>query len=195
MNSSPFWSIIIWRRAQSVLPHQEETALPSTPPQQPPEEITDVVPIVPLMGPVGTIASDAEGPRSHRATKNPSVKACALTTTATRLMRALKYAPVETFDHPDTIASYRTSGGRKCTSAVRGLPQTWGAPPYVGVGEGNTLMPDLTNDVMALGLLLASCQAPDRCNPLSLSRVNRSWKSLRSLECQSSTPPQIRQDM
>ncbi|KAL5986486.1 hypothetical protein ACLOJK_014819 [Asimina triloba] len=48
--------------AQSVLPHQEEIGLPSTPPQWPPEETTDAVLVVPLTELFKTIALDAEGP-------------------------------------------------------------------------------------------------------------------------------------
>ncbi|KAL5979092.1 hypothetical protein ACLOJK_018989 [Asimina triloba] len=47
--------------AQSVLPHQEETELPSMPPQWPPEEITDTVLVMSLIEPVETITLDAEG--------------------------------------------------------------------------------------------------------------------------------------
>ncbi|KAL6003952.1 hypothetical protein ACLOJK_004498 [Asimina triloba] len=45
----------------SVLPHQEETRLPSTPLEWLSKETMDVVPVVSLTEPVGTIASDAEG--------------------------------------------------------------------------------------------------------------------------------------
>ncbi|KAL5985260.1 hypothetical protein ACLOJK_036498 [Asimina triloba] len=47
---------------QPVLPCQEEARSPSTPPQRPPEEMTDAVPVAPLTEPVGTIAVNTERP-------------------------------------------------------------------------------------------------------------------------------------
>ncbi|KAL6001197.1 hypothetical protein ACLOJK_006929, partial [Asimina triloba] len=144
----------------SVLLHQEETGLPFTPPQRPPEETTDVVPIVSLTEPVGMIALDAE--RSHRAPESPSATAHALMATTTRLVDALRHTPIGTFGHPDAVAPCETSSGRKCTSAVRGLPSDLGGTAYIHVGEGNAMMPNPTSDVVALGCLPASCRAPNR---------------------------------
>ncbi|KAL6002772.1 hypothetical protein ACLOJK_022992 [Asimina triloba] len=161
--------------ALSVPPHQEETGLPSPPPQQLPEEMTDVVPVVPLTGPVGTITFDAESPvtRVEFNALTDLLRTLQQQLSHSRQQQPTSHALSDTLSSEPSIMPTPSSPAEPLVTTSAPVlsgdyPQTWGAPPYIHIGEGNTVMSDPTNDVVALCRLPASCQAPNRSSTLSL---------------------------
>ncbi|KAL5984943.1 hypothetical protein ACLOJK_038780 [Asimina triloba] len=136
----------------------------------------DVVPVVPLTGSVGMIASDVKSPviRDEFSALTKLLRTLQQQLSHSQQQQPASRAPSNTLSSEPSIILTPSPPAEPLATASAlvpsgDYPQTWGAPPYVCIDEGNTMVPDSTSDVVALGRLPTSCRAPDRSSPLSLS--------------------------